>query len=107
RWRAGVSPQDAARALPALTGERDRGRLGEVGPGWIVRVSACTDLFSESGRSLALAALMLGVALLVLLVACANVANVLLARAVARRREVAILLSSGASRARLTTPLQV
>jgi len=107
RLRDGVSPQDAARDLTALTTELDRERLGEEGPGSIVRVSAYTDLFSESGRSLALAALMLGVALLVLLVACANVANVLLARAVARRREVAILLSSGASRARLTTPLQV
>jgi predicted permease len=62
---------------------------------------ASTGVFAGRGEFSQQIMILLGVSAVVLLISCANVANLLLARATARQREVGVRLSIGASRGRL------
>src|SRR5262249_28831287 len=67
--------------------------------GWSVRVRPLHQ--AMTAETVAPSAVLLGAVAFVLLIACANVSNLLLVRASERQREIAIRLAIGATRARI------
>jgi len=94
RLRPDVSFESAHEELEALA-SHVAAEYPEASAGWGFRAIPLLEELTPPGVRVALL-LMLGAAGFVLLIACANVANILLAQGVARRREIATRLALGA-----------
>ena len=102
RLRPGVTAAQAETRLTAIAAGLARSDPQEYA-GRVLRTISLNPTIQGTARQIVL--MLIGLSAFVLLIACANLANLLLARAIARAREFAIRGALGASRGQLVRPL--
>lgn len=102
RLKPGISIVQAQAAMNALA-DTLASEYPAADKGWGIKVEPLHAAYHRNMQKPLY--IMLGAVMLVLLIACVNVSNLLLARATARKREVAIRIAIGASSGRLIKQL--
>jgi putative ABC transport system permease protein len=103
RLKEGLSLGAAQAGMQLVTTEFEHAYPGHYPPGLAIRLIPLQDYLGMGAQSYLL--LLFGAIGLVLLIACANVAGLMVARGAARNPEIALRLTLGASRGRLVHQL--